>query len=117
MNQEATQIHPRFALTTTVVLREASGTAILAKLKNISLSGCYVETPRQVTEGARIRVALQVVDIHADVWGIVQRRDATGLGIRFSHGATVEDWKRLESFIKELHQAVPSTSVAATGQA
>lgn len=116
MNQEATQVHPRFALTTTVMLREASGTAVLAKLKNISLSGCYVETPRQVAEGARIRVALQVVDIRADVWGIVQRRDETGLGIRFSHGATVEDWKRLESFIKELHQTAPSKAAAGQGR-
>ena len=114
MSQESTPVQPRFALTTTVVLREATGSAVLAKLKNISLSGCYVETPRQITEGARIRVALQMVDIRADVWGIVQRRDETGLGIRFSHGATVEDWKRLESFIRELHQAVPSTSAAAT---
>ncbi|MBZ5570493.1 MAG: PilZ domain-containing protein [Acidobacteriia bacterium] len=116
MSTEATQAHPRFALTTTVVLRETGGTAVLAKLKNISLSGCYLETPRQIAEGARVRVVLQVVDIHADVWGIVQRRDATGLGIRFTNGATVEDWKHLESFIRELHQTVASKSAAAPGR-
>lgn len=116
MSTKTTQVHPRFALTTTVVLRDPSGAAVLAKLKNISLSGCYVETPRQSAEGTRVRVVLQVVDIHAEVWGIVQRRDADGLGIRFTHGATVEDWKRLESFIKELDRpAPPKTDAASAG--
>jgi len=115
MSTKPTQVHPRFALTTTVVLREPSGTAVLAKLKNISLSGCYVETPRPIATSTRVRVVLQAVDIHADVWGLVQRRDADGLGIRFTHGATVEDWKRLESFIKELDRAAPSQSSAASG--
>jgi len=105
MGTESTQAHPRFALATTVVVREASGAAVLAQIRNISLSGCYLETPRQVAEGERVRVDLRTADIHADVFGIVQRRDATGLGIRFTHGATVEDWKRLEDFIAKLRES------------
>lgn len=106
-------VQPRFSLATTVMLREANGTAVLANLKNISLSGCYLETPRQISEGVRVRIVLQTTGIHADLWGVVQRRDANGLGIRFTNGATVEDWKRLENFIRELRPADPAKGAAA----
>lgn len=96
------------------MLRETTGTAVLAQLKNISLSGCYLETPRQIAESTRVRVVLHTASIHADVWGIVQRRDTAGLGIRFTNGATVEDWKRLESLIKELHAFAPVRAAAAS---
>ena len=108
MSIEPTTVHPRFPLTTTVMVREAAtGAAVLAQLKNISLSGCYLETPRQIPEGARVRVVLQTSDIRADLSGTVRRRDAKGIGIQFINGATVEDWKRLESLIIELQDAVP----------
>lgn len=114
MGTESLQVQPRFALATTVVVREASGAAVLAQVRNISLSGCYLETPRQVPEGERVRVDLRTANIHADVFGIVRRRDATGIGIRFTHGATVEDWKRLEAFISKLQQSAAAKSAAAS---
>ncbi|HZQ24411.1 MAG TPA: PilZ domain-containing protein [Terriglobales bacterium] len=90
-------------LSTTVVVREAgTGAAILVRLKNISLSGCYLETPRQIRVGTRIRVILQTSGIHADLWAIVQRCGDAGVGVRFTNGATVEDWKCLEYLIREL---------------
>jgi hypothetical protein len=111
MSLEPTTVHPRFLLTTTVVVREATtGAAVLAQLKNISLSGCYLETPRQIAEGARVRVILQTSDVRADLWGTVRRRDAAGLGIQFVNGATVEDWKRLESLITKLQDCVPAST-------
>lgn|SRR5579872_6881024 len=113
MSTEPTPIHPRFPLGTTVVVREGNGAAVLAQVRNISLSGCYLETPRQVAEGGRVRVELRTADIHADVFGIVTRRDAGGLGIRFTHGANMEDWKRLESFIKKLQESAEVKSAAA----
>jgi hypothetical protein len=113
MGKESIQAQPRFALATTVVVREAGGAAVLAQVRNISLSGCYLETPRQVAEGERVRVDLRTADIHADVFGIVQRRDASGIGIRFTHGATVEDWKRLEAFIARLRESETVKSSAA----
>jgi len=107
MGTKPVLVHPRFALAATVMVREAgTGAAVLVKLKNISLSGCYLETPRQIAEHSRIRVVLQTSDIHADLWAVVQRCDAAGIGVRFTSGATVEDWKRLESLIKELQEAV-----------
>lgn len=110
-----TVVHPRFALTTTVMVREvANGAAILAQLKNISLSGCYLETPRQIPEGARVRVVVQTADIRADVWGIIRRRDAAGAGIQFTHGSTVEDWKRLETLIKKLQDSASAASATAS---
>jgi len=107
MSIEPTTVHPRFPLTTTVMVREATGAAVLAQLKNISLSGCYLETPRPIPEGARVRVVLQTSDLRADLSGTVRRRDAKGIGIQFINGATIEDWKRLESLITDLQDSVP----------
>jgi hypothetical protein len=116
MSTKPNVAHPRFVLAATVMLREAStDAAVLVQLKNISLSGCYLETPRQVPEGVRVRVVLQLAEIRADVWGVVRRRDEKGLGLQFTNGATVEDWKRLESFIKGLHGTVPPMNAAASG--
>jgi hypothetical protein len=114
MGTESTQVQPRFSIATTVVVRETSGAAVLAQIKNISLSGCYLETPRQVAEGERVRVDLRTADIHADVFGIVQRKDATGIGIRFTHGATVDDWKRLGAFISTLQESAATKAAAAS---
>jgi hypothetical protein len=98
------------------MMREAAtDAAVLVQLKNISLSGCYLETPRQIAPGARVRIVFQLAEIRADVWGVVRRRDDKGLGLQFTNGATVEDWKRLESFIKELQGTVPPVRAAASG--
>jgi len=115
MNLEPTPVHPRFALTTTVMVREAAtGSAILAQLKNISLSGCYLETPRQINEGERVRVILQTPEIRAELWGVVRRRDSSGIGIQFTNGSTVEDWKRLELLIKQLQASAPAKGASAS---
>lgn len=114
MSTSPNAIHPRFALTTTVAVREASGAAVLAKLKNISLSGCYLETPRPIPENTRVRVVLQTAGMRADLWGVVQRRDEAGLGIQFTNGSTVEDWKALESLIEALQGKASDTSAPAS---
>jgi hypothetical protein len=104
MSANQDSVHPRFPLADTVIVREtAHSPAVLVQLRNISLSGCYLETPRPFAEGSRIRIILQSSKLRADVWGVVRRRDATGIGVQFTNGTTVEDWKRLESFIKQLH--------------
>ncbi|HLW87493.1 MAG TPA: PilZ domain-containing protein [Terriglobales bacterium] len=113
MSAQSSAVHPRFAIAITVMLRETSGEAVLAQLKNISLSGCYLETPREIKEDARVRVVLQTANMSADVWGVVKRRDAQGLGIRFTNGASVEDWKRLEALIEDLQAAAPARAAAA----
>jgi|SRR5579863_4627790 len=113
MSCEPIAVHPRFTLATTVVVRESgTGAPVLAQLKNISLSGCYLETPRQIPEDSRVRVVLQLAEIRADVWGVIRRRDAKGLGIQFTNGTTVEDWKRLESLIRQLQTTVPPRSAS-----
>lgn len=114
MGDQTSVVHPRFAVAITVMVRETTGDAILAQLKNISLSGCYLETPREIKEDARVRVVLQTGNTHADVWGVVKRRDGAGLGVRFTNGATVEDWKRLEALIEELQASVPARAAAAS---
>jgi PilZ domain len=113
MSASSNSIHPRFPLTSVVMLRESrTGAAVLAQLRNISLSGCYLETPRQVPPNGRVQVVLQTCDHRAHIWGVVRRRDATGIGIQFTHGATVEDWKRLHSLIQDLQ----STNSGANSQ-
>ena len=110
-------VHPRYSVGATVIVREtAHGPAILVGLKNVSLSGCYLETPRAIKEDTRIRITLEIANIRAELWGVVRRRDGNGLGIQFTNGATVEDWKRLESFIKEL-PAERRTKATASGNA
>ncbi len=114
MSTQPSAVHPRFTVATTVLLRESSGETTLAKLKNISLSGCYVETPREIKEDTRVRVVLQAAHIHADVWGVVRRRDGAGMGIRFTNGATVEDWKRLEALIEDWQASVSARAASAS---
>jgi len=116
MSASPDTVHPRFPLAATVIVREtAHGPAVLVQLRNISLSGCYLETPRQIAEGARIRIILEVPKIRADVWGVVRRRDASGLGVQFTNGTTVEDWKRLEAFIKQMHSGPEARAATASG--
>ena len=114
MSTQPSPVHPRFAVAITVMLREGSGEAILAQLKNISLSGCYLETPREIKADTRVRVVLQAGNLQAEVWGVVRRRDGAGIGIRFTNGATVEDWKRLEALIDDLQASVPARAAAAS---
>jgi hypothetical protein len=113
MSTQPSVAHPRFAVAITVMLRETTGAAILVQLKNISLSGCYLETPREIKEDSRVRVVLQTANLQAEIWGVVRRRDEQGLGIRFTNGATVEDWKRLEAMIDDLQASVPARAAAA----
>lgn len=117
MSTNENVVHPRYPLADTVIVREtAHGPAVLVQLRNISLSGCYLETPRPFTEGSRIRVVLQSFQVRADVWGVVRRRDTDGIGVQFTNGTTVEDWKRLEAFIKHLHADPKAKAAAASSE-
>jgi hypothetical protein len=103
--------HTRYALATTLEIRAASlGGVVLAQLGNISLSGCYIHTPQQLAEHTRVRIILQAGPLKADVWGVVRRQDQNGLGIQFTNGTTVEDWKSLESIIEQLQIKKQATS-------
>lgn len=100
---EASRPHTRYTLATTVEIRSANlrGT-VLAQLGNISLSGCYVHTPQSLAEHTRVRVILHNGSRKADLWGVIRRQDQDGLGIQFTNGTTVEDWKSLEAIIEAL---------------
>ena len=100
---EANRPHIRYPLATTVEIRTSSlRGVVLAQLGNISLSGCYVHTPQNLAEHTRVRVILQTGSLKADLWGVIRRRDQNGLGIQFTNGTTVEDWKSLEGIIELL---------------
>lgn len=54
-------------------------------IKNISLSGVYIETHHPVTVGSEIMLALTSLDNgrHLTIKGLVVRRDAHGIGVTF----------------------------------
>lgn len=108
---EGIRPHTRYMLATMVEIRAASlrGT-VLAQLGNISLSGCYVHTPQSLAEHTRVRVILHNGAHKADLWGLIRRRDQNGLGIQFTNGTTVEDWKSLESIIEQLQTKKQTTA-------
>jgi hypothetical protein len=62
-------------------------------LDNISLGGCYVHTPQKLAEHSRVRIVLHSNSLKAELWGVIPRQDWNGLGIQFTNGTTVEDWK------------------------
>lgn len=109
--EEAQRPHTRYNLATMVEIRAASlrGT-VLAQLGNISLSGCYVHTPQALAEHTRVRVILHNGARKADLWGVIRRQDQNGLGIQFTNGTTVEDWKSLEAIIEQLQGKKQATS-------
>lgn len=95
--------HPRYPAAAKVEISTGGPEAAMAAvLHNISLSGCYVMTAQTVAENTRVRVILHSERMKAELWGVVRRHDPTGLGIQFTHGATVEDWKALQTIIGEL---------------
>ena len=59
--------------------------------------------PQQsLAEHTRVRVIVQTGSCKADLWGVIRRQDQDGLGIQFTNGTTVEDWKSLEAIIEQL---------------
>ncbi|HET7207171.1 MAG TPA: PilZ domain-containing protein [Terriglobales bacterium] len=85
---------------------------MLAQLHNISLSGSYVHTPQSLAEHTRVRVIVQTGSCKADLWGVIRRQDQDGLGIQFTNGTTVEDWKSLEAIIEQLEARRAVTTAA-----
>ncbi|HZR32738.1 MAG TPA: PilZ domain-containing protein [Terriglobales bacterium] len=95
--------HPRYSLAANVELQPPDASAaVSATLRNISLSGCYLQGPTAIPENTRLRILLNTADLRADLWGVVRRRDADGIGIQFTNGVTVEDWKHLEHLVAAL---------------
>ena len=96
--------HPRYSLAAHVELRPPGATTVVvAALRNISLSGCYLQSPSAIAANTRLRVLLHTDELRAELWGVVRRHDADGMGIQFTNGVTVEDWKHLENLIAALH--------------
>jgi hypothetical protein len=82
---------------------------VLAQLHDISLSGCYVRTPQVIAEHTRVRIVLQAGTLRADLWGVIRRQDQNGLGIQFTNGTSVEDWKSLQTIIQQLESRRDAT--------
>lgn len=107
----------RYALAVAVEIEVSSmHLSFPGELQNISLSGCYVCTTRSVPQHTRVRIALQTGTVKANVWGTVCRQDENGLGIQFTNGSTVEDWKALETVIHQLASSIfPKSQATSAG--
>jgi CheY-like chemotaxis protein len=70
-------------------------------VKNISLSGVYIETHHPVTVGSEIILALTSLDNwrHCTIKGTVTRRDAKGIGVAFQELSLYQQ-QVVQSFLK-----------------
>ncbi len=70
-------------------------------IKNISLSGVYIETHHPVTVSSEIMLALTSLDDwrHCTIKGTVARRDAKGIGVDFQ-GLSLYQQQVVQSFLK-----------------
>jgi len=87
--------------------QDRDGTVLKGVVRNISLGGVYIETPRPLQFGETIQLSLDAVDVSKviDVEGRVVRHEADkGMGIEFTDQNN-KDIKKLISTMRKLDQA------------
>lgn len=87
--------------------QDREGTVLKGIVRNISIGGIYIETPRPRDRGDVFRMTLDAVDVGKiiDVEGKVVRYEAErGMGIEFSDQNN-KDIKKLISTMRKLDQA------------
>ena len=106
-------VHPRYPLSAEVEVYDARCKTVgQARFRNVSLSGCFIETDFSLPKNTRIRLLMRMPQLRADVWGVVKRCDpGVGIGVQFTNGNTVEDWKHLEKLIAKLEASRGQTRV------
>ena len=99
----------RFAFPMEIVLAFASGNRE-ARVSDLSLGGCFVDTIQTVDEGETIKLELK---LHSGLWlklsgEIVYSMPGIGFGIRFDHLS--EEQKAMIEETIELHGGKPHAS-------
>jgi CheY-like chemotaxis protein len=92
--------HPRYDCNITVDF-DISDWSYEGVIKNISLSGVYIETHHPVTVSSEIILALTSLDDwrHCTIKGTVVRRDAKGIGVAFQ-GLSLYQQQVVQSYLK-----------------
>lgn len=79
---------------------EGSETPVWATLQDLSEGGCYLETVSTAQKFSRLRLAINLDDLHLEAVGVVEAcHPAYGMGVKFVHMTppsqrTLEEWVR-----------------------
>lgn len=87
--------------------QDRDGKVLKGVVRNVSLGGVYIETPRPLERGESLRLTLDAVDVGKviDLEGKVVRYEAEkGMGIEFADQHN-KDIKKLISTMRKLDQA------------
>lgn len=87
--------------------QDKNGKVLKGIVRNISIGGVFIETPRPLDRGEEIHLSLDAVDVGKviDVKGKVVRSDAEkGMGIEFAEQNN-KDIKKIISTMRKLDQA------------
>jgi hypothetical protein len=76
---------PRYRLETQAeVVEVRSNAAVSAKTSDVSLVGCFMNTPRSFPQGTRIRLKLTKDETSFTSMGVVERLQPMGMGVSFA---------------------------------
>jgi PilZ domain len=94
---------PRCALIASVeVVESQSDTHLRARISNLSLVGCYLDTTKQLPVGTEIRLNIVHNDATFSALGVVTHSQPnTGMGIRFTD-VPLDQHAILEQWLAEL---------------
>ena len=104
--------HPRFPVSGDVVVADESGGSVYAaKLGDVSLSGCYVETGRAMQAGRSLTLLLKIGANEIRAAGVVRvSYEGAAMGIEFTH-LTSGDELALSELIAQLQAAEASPAL------
>jgi hypothetical protein len=77
---------PRYRLITTAeVSAEGSNATVKAKTSDVSLVGCFMNTPQSFPQGTKVKLKLQWNERSFNSTGVVARLQPMGMGISFEN--------------------------------
>ena len=93
------RINPRFAFIAEAEVAElGEGTRIVARVSELSVRGCYVDTVNPFPEGTELRLRIRFGCSSCELPGeVIYTHSGYGMGVRFGppaaeHRATLEAW-------------------------
>jgi hypothetical protein len=116
--------HTRFPVSGTAIVSNPEGEEKQTlRFLDLSLEGCFIETPEPFAAGARVKLLIKVHETDLDTFGVVRASlPKAGMGVQFTH-FTAADADRLRGIIDRLEQeqqgkaptAAPQSSPTASG--
>jgi len=106
--------HRRFPVSGNVMVSNPAGEdQQTLRFIDLSLEGCFIETPNPFPSGARLKLLIKVHETDIDTFGVVRASlPNAGMGVQFTH-LTYSDSESLQAIIKRLEQEQGGTADAA----